>query len=182
MLVASTHFAHRLRECRFGVALAVFNILFGFALGGVFGGLEDPLKADLAARAQAVSEPVYGGDAAKIKSVLDKSWVYYKRAHMHGGGIGAATLGLILLLSSLSRPSAMVRRVVASALGLGGLGYASFWLLAGRRAPGLGGTDAAKETLSWLAVPAAGLLIAGLFTVLVLLLVELFAPVRDSSS
>ena len=79
-------FAGRLRVGRWGALLALLTILFGFGVGGAFGAFEDPLKADLSARAEAVRDSVYAGDAAKMKSVVDKSWSYYKRAHMHAGG------------------------------------------------------------------------------------------------
>lgn len=166
----------RLRTARWGALLALLTVLFGFGLGGVFGAFEGPLKADLVAGAEAVKETAYKGDAAKMKAVVDKSWSYYKRAHLHGGGIGAAALGAILLLSALRRPGPLARRGVSLLLGLGGLGYALFWLLAARRAPGLGGTDAAKESLEWLAVPSAGALLLGLTAVVVLVALELFAP------
>ena len=42
-------------------------------------------------------------------------------------------------------------------MGLGSLGYSMFWMLAGMRAPGLGSTGAAKESLEWLAVPTSAL-------------------------
>jgi hypothetical protein len=166
----------RLRASRWGALLSLLTVLFGFGLGGVFGAFEGPLKADLVARAEAVKETAYGGDAAKMKSVVDKSWAYYKRAHLHGGAIGAATLGAIVLLAALRRPGSTTRAALGLTLGSGGLGYAVFWLLAARRAPGLGGTDAAKETLEWLAVPSAGALLLGLTAVTVLVGIELFAP------
>jgi hypothetical protein len=171
-------FIKRLRVSRWGAMLALVTILFGFAFGGAFGAFESQLKGGLAARAEAVRDSVYQGDAAKMKSVLDKSWSYYKRAHLHGGAIGAVALGAILLLAALRRPGAHLRRGVALATGLGGLGYSVFWLLAARAAPGLGGTDAAKESLSWLAVPSAGLLLLGLGAVLALTARELFAPAQ----
>jgi hypothetical protein len=155
--------------------LALLTVLFGFALGGAFGGFERPLKEDLIARAEAVRDGVYGGDAAQMKSVVDKSWTYYKRAHMHGGGIGVVALGGILLMAMLHRPRHASRQGVSLALGLGALGYATFWLLAGRAAPSLGGTDAAKESLSWIAVPSAGLLLLGVVAVIVSTVIELFA-------
>lgn len=168
-------FAARLRMGRWGTLLALLTILFGFAFGGAFGAFEDALKGDLTARADAVSESVYAGDRAKIKSVIDKSWTYYKRAHLHGGAIGAVALGGILLLAALPSPRRRVRQGVALALGLGGLGYATFWMFAARAAPGLGSTDAAKESLSWLAVPSAGLLLVGTVAVIALTIRELFA-------
>jgi hypothetical protein len=60
------------------------------------------------------------------------------------------------------------------ALGAGGLGYALFWLLAGFRAPSLGGTGPAKDAFEWLAVPSAGLLLLGIVAVLVLTVRDLF--------
>ncbi|MBE7486603.1 MAG: hypothetical protein HS104_42345 [Polyangiaceae bacterium] len=169
-------FVARLRVGRWGTVLALLTILFGFALGGAFGAFETPLKSGLTARAEAVRDGVYAGDAAKMKSVVDKSWTYYKRAHMHGGAIGAVALGGILLLAALERPRRRARQSVSLALGLGGLGYSSFWLLAARAAPGLGSTDAAKESLAWLAVPSAGLLMLGVIAVIALTSRELFAP------
>jgi hypothetical protein len=39
--------------------------------------------------------------------------------------------------------------------------YASFWMIAGFMAPGMGSTGAAKEYLSFLAIPGAGLCLLG---------------------
>lgn len=171
----SPSFDERLRLGRWGAMLALVTILFGFAFGGAFGAFEDPLKRGLTERAEAVKETVYGGDAAKMKTVVDKSWAYYKRAHLHGGAIGAVALGAILLVAALRRPNRRTRQGVSMALGLGGLGYSMFWFLAARAAPGLGGTDAAKESLAWLAVPSAGLLLLGVLVVIGLTARDLFA-------
>lgn len=169
-------FTRRLRVCRWGALLALLTILFGFGFGGAFGAFEESMKQGLADRAAAVLDTVYEGNAAKAKSVVDKSWVYYKRAHLHGGAIGAVALGSILLLAALRSPPDPVRRGVSLGLGAGGLGYSVFWMLAARAAPGLGGTGPAKESLSWLAVPSAGLLLLGLVAVIGLTAIELFRP------
>jgi len=175
-------FARRLRASRWGAVLALLTILFGFGLGGLFGALEDVLKGDLHARAEAVRDTVYGGDPVKQKSVVDKSWGYYKRAHLHGGAIGAVSLASILLLATLRRPGRRLRSLIALALGIGGLGYAGFWLLAARSAVRLGSTGLAKESLEWLAVPSAGLLLSGLGGVLALAVLEWFtAPGKGAS-
>ncbi len=155
-------FIERLRASRWGALLALLTILFGFAMGGVFGAFEAPLKQSLSERAESVRDAVYGGDSARMTSVLDKSFTYLKRAHLHAGSIGAVALGAILLLAALRRPRTIVRQSAALALGVGGLAYAAFWLLAARAAPTLGSTDLAKESLSWLAVPSAGLLLLGI--------------------
>lgn len=171
----------RLRHTRIGLVLALLTILFGFGMGGVFGAFEEPLKAGLQARADAVADAMYGGDKAKIKAVVEKSWTYYKRAHMHGGAIGTAALAMIALLALLARPRPWMRRYVAMALGLGGLGYSLYWFFAARAAPTLGGTGAAKQSLEWLAVPSAGLLMVGLVATLALVVRELFAPQADGA-
>jgi hypothetical protein len=168
-------FAENLRICRYGVVLSLLSILFGFALGGAFGAFESSFKSGLADSAREVRESVYRGDDAQIESVLAKSWSYYKRAHMHGAGIGNSALLLVLLLAALRRPSALVRRVVSLGLGVGAVGYPLFWLWAGRLAPSLGGTGAAKDALEWLAVPSAGLLLLGLLAVSALAVIELFS-------
>ena len=81
-----------------GAILALFSILFGFLLGGSFGAAEDSIKARLRASADEVFEIVYEGDAARRDAVVNKSWAYLKRAHLHGGAIGSAALSSIVLL------------------------------------------------------------------------------------
>lgn len=155
-----------LRTVRWGLVLALLAVVFGFGMGGVFGAFEESVKAHLKAGGEAALATAYGGDAAKLKPVLDKSWVYLQRAHLHGGAIGAVALGLGLLLASLPGAASRARAVAAAASGAGALGYGVYWLLAGLRAPGLGSTGAAKASLEWLAVPSAGLAMLGLLLTL----------------
>ena len=163
-----------IRTVRWGVAFALLAIAFGFTMGALFGAFEPDLKGHLEAEGKAVLAEKYGGDAAKLKAVLDKSWIYYQRAHLHGGGIGAVALGLCLLLAVLPAPLGRAHALAGLCAGLGALGYAVYWLLAGLRAPGLGGTGQAKESLQWLAIPTSGLAIVGLFLTLSLTLRALF--------
>lgn len=158
-----------------GLLLAVLTILFGFAMGGLFGANEDIIKDRLAASAAAVTTTVYGGDAAAAEPVVAKSWEYMQRSHLHGSAIGTAAVALIVVLVLLGAPQRAARGI-SVALGAGGLGYAIFWMLAGFRAPGLGSTGAAKESLEWLAVPAAGLLLLGTAAVLWLVVRTLLRP------
>ena len=158
----------RLKGMKIGVFLALLSLLYGFGLGGVFGVAEDSIKDHLEAEAQAVFETVYGGDQARMDKTLSKSWTYFKRAHLHANGLGTAALAMILLLSCSAAAAGRLEQLTASLLGGGALGYASFWMFAGLRAPGLGGTGAAKETLQWLAVPTSGACIIGLILVLFL--------------
>ncbi len=165
----------RLRPVRVGILFALLSIGFGFGLGGAFGAFEDQIKGHLAVEGRAVLDSAYAGDEAAMNKVTAKSWIYFKRAHLHGGAIGTAALALSLLLACLRRSAATLRGALSSALGIGALGYSMFWMLAALRAPGLGGTGAAKESLSWLAIPASALVLAGLGGVLVLFAIEAFA-------
>lgn len=162
-----------LRPVALGLILALLTTLFGFGLGAVFGAVEDDLKGALSASAQAVAVEVYGSDEAKMKAVTDKAWVYCKRAHMHAGALGTHALGISVLLLFLGRTPPVARTVASVAVGAGGLGYGVFWLWAAVRAPVLGSTGAAKESLGWLAIPTSAAVIIGTVMALGLLMVEL---------
>jgi hypothetical protein len=161
-----------LRAALPGLLFAIMTLLFGYAMGVVFGLNEDLIKSRLAASAEAVSATVYGGDAAAVKAVLGKSWTYMQRAHLHAGGLGSAAVGLTLLVVML-KVSTMWTRLISLGLGAGAFGYSVFWLWAGFRAPGLGGTDAAKESLAWLAMPASGAVVVATAAAAVLVVVTL---------
>lgn len=145
---------------RVGIMLSLSAILFGFLLGGAFGAFEPALKGRLAASADAVLATAYNGDVAAKDAVVAKSWEYLKRAHLHGGGIGGASLAAIAILLLTTRLGRMAQ-YSAAAFGAGALIYAVFWLVAGFSAPGMGSTGAAKEAFKWIAVPGAGLAILG---------------------
>ena len=151
-----------------GLLFAVITLLFGFGLGIVFGLNEDAIKSQLNASAAEVRDTVYRGDDAAIKAVLDKSWVYMQRAHLHAGGLGATAIGLILIVVLLDTSPGLTR-AISLGLGLGGLGYSVYWLGAGFRAPGLGGTTPAKESLKWIAMPSSGAVVIATAAVAILL-------------
>jgi len=148
------------RPMTIGAIFAMLGILLGFSLGGAFGAREDAIKAKLDASGTAVLATVYGGDVEKKDAVVGRSWAYLQRAHLHGGAIGTAALASILALALVCR-AGMLANLSALAIGLGAILYPLFWLMAAFRAPELGGTGAAKESLQWLAVPGAGLAITG---------------------
>lgn len=163
------------RAVRLGVLFSLAAVLFGFGLGGLLGVAEDSIKGHLNRSAAAVLDSVYRGDAAKKDAVVSKSWSYLKRAHLHGGAIGAASLGSIAVLILLCRLGA-VEGLSSIAFGAGALLYPLFWLLAGFKAPALGSTDAAKESLSFLALPGAGLCILGLCGIILSVVRQCCAP------
>jgi len=155
-----------------GLFFGVLTLLFGFGLGVAFGLDEDLIKGRLKASASAVRETVYKSDDAAIKPVLDKSWTYMQRAHLHAGALGANAVALTLLVCLLGG-SPTVTRAIGLALGLGGLGYSVYWMWAGFLAPGLGSTGAAKESLKWLAMPSSGAVVLGTLGVAVLIITSL---------
>jgi hypothetical protein len=157
----------RVRPVRLGVALSLTAVLYGWGLGIVFGVGEDWLRQGTLRRAEAV-RPLYlakaKGDEAAATALIQRMdetcWRYFQRAHLHAGGIGSIALGACLLLSFLSLAD-RTKAGVGLLLGLGSVGYPLFWMLAALRAPTLGATALAKESLGWLAIPSAGALVAG---------------------
>lgn len=162
-----------LRTVRLGLCLSLFAVFSGFLLGGLFGGMEEDIKGGLSEAAAAVLDEVYGGDEAEAERVVGRAWTYHKRAHMHWGGIGAATLAVSIVLGAcVSRRSASL---LSTALGLGAVLYPAAWLLAARAAPALGGTGPAKDRYEFLFVGSSGLLILGLAASLVLVARALYS-------
>lgn len=168
-----------IRTVRWGLVPALLAILLGFCLGGAFGAFEDPIQGWLRHQGEPLLATVYKGNLQTLDQTVERAWHYLLRAHMHGGGIGSASLGLCLLLAFLpgSKP---LRAGLAAALGIGALGYSAYWLLAGLRAPVLGGTGPAKESLAWLAFPSAGLLLIGVAMTLGLTLATLWRRPVDT--
>ena len=175
----SSHPASNVRPLAPGIVLALLSIVFGFLLGGSFGAAEDSIKGHLRSSAEAVFETVYVGDAEKRDAVVSKSWAYLKRAHLHGGAIGAAALASIVLLGLFGR-SGLLERTSAVAFGAGALLYPTFWLAAGLTAPSVGSTGEAKEALNFLAIPGAGLCLLGIGGTLLSVLRQLFTPPVNS--
>lgn len=162
-----------------GVFFSVLTLLFGFGMGIVFGVNEDAVKSRLKADAEAVKATAYKGDDAAVKLVLERAWTYMKRAHLHAGGLGAAGLVLALVVVALGA-GAGATRWISLALGVGGLGYSIYWMWAGFRAPGLGGTGPAKESLKWLAMPTSGAVLLATIAVAWLVLAALRRPAADA--
>ena len=151
-----------------GMIFALLTIMYGQGMGIVFGLNEDAIKHRLKSSAMEVRETVYKGNDAAMKTVLDNSWNYMKRAHLHAGGMGTTAFALMIALGLLGLPR-VPTLLLGLALGAGGLGYSLYWMWAGFRAPGLGSTGAAKESLKWLAMPTSGMFVVATLAALVLL-------------
>ncbi|MGB5892898.1 MAG: hypothetical protein WBG58_01890 [Ignavibacteriaceae bacterium] len=166
-------FAENLLPVKYGLLFALITLVYGFGLGGTFGTFEENIKEHLKNSASKVLASTYDGDEAKMKKITDKSWVYFKRAHLHANGLGTASVILIILVSFLPI-SNKVKSINAIFLGVGSLGYSLFWMLAGLKAPGMGSTGLAKESLTWLALPSSGLCIIGLVMIVAFVIMSLF--------
>ena len=160
------------RPALLGLVLALLTILYGQGMGIAFGLKEDAIKNRLKASAAEARLTAYKGDDAAIKVVLDNSWNYMKRAHLHAGGMGTTAFALMIMVGLLGL-SRWVSILIGLGLGAGGLGYSVYWMWAGFRAPGLGTTTAAKESLKWLAMPASGAFVLATLAVLGLLVTAL---------
>lgn len=177
----------QLKPVREGLLLAIVTVAYGWGLGIAFGGAEDFLKSGLKSSAEgslalylAKSSGDEAAARASMAATIDKAWTYYQRAHLHAGAIGSVAIGLCLALAQVNGRRGL-KRVASLLLGLGGLGYSSFWMFAARRAPGLGSTGAAKESLFWLATPSAGALLVGLGLALALLVSFLYGRERPDA-
>lgn len=173
-------FNSNLRTVSVGLLLAILTILFGQGMGIVFGLNEDIIKSRLTADAAAAQGTIYKGDEVAAKTIIDKSWNYMQRAHLHAGGMGTTAVALIIVLCLVGVPR-VATILISMALGAGGLGYSVFWMWAGFRAPSLGSTGAAKESLKWLAMPTSGAFVVATVATLVLLIVWLWNGRRQSS-
>lgn len=161
----------QLAIARWGILLSLLTLLYGYGLGMVFGGAEEALKGKLSAggatwvEAQVQSGKERAAAESASAKVVEKSWMYMKRAHLHANGLGTSALAMITLLAFLG-VGANRLRFTALALGVGALGYSTFWMIAGFMAPGLGSTGEAKEALTFMAGPSALLCVGGLLSVL----------------
>ena len=175
-----------LRPVRFGLLFGLLAVLYGWGLGLLFGVNEDRFHQRFIADAEA-SRAIYlqkagseEGASAAIEEIDQSAWTYFLRAHLHAGGIGSIAIGASLVLSLLSVGRGP-KLVASLLLGLGALGYPLFWMWAGLRAPGLGSTGAAKESLQWLAIPSAGGLFIGALITFGLVVVDLFSRRRAAA-
>lgn len=177
---SASSFSANLRTASVGLILAIVTILFGQGLGVAFGLNEAAIKSRLKADAAAVQDTIYQNDASASKAVTDKSWSYMKRAHLHAGGMGTTAVALIIVLCLIGG-SGKATTLISLALGAGGLGYSIFWMWAGFRAPGLGSTGAAKESLNWLAMPSSGAFVLATIAVLIATIAWMRAGQRSES-
>ena len=118
-----------LKPVKIGLALAFMLLLFGIGMGIAFGVAEDSFK-DFVAQGIAANPELHDEKSAS------KIWRYAQRAHFHATGIGAFSLGLILLVTFSSLKKTM-KTLASTFIGLIGL-YPLAWFTTFLLAPSLG--------------------------------------------
>jgi hypothetical protein len=154
-----------LAAMKFGALLALLTLLLGFGLGALFGLAEDWVKDGFLETAKQTLAKSATDLDKEAGALTGRAWTYMKRAHLHANGLGTSALSMILLMTFLPAGDTL-KKVTSLLLGIGALGYSTFWLLAAQRTPALGSTGAAKESLRWLAMPTSAFLILGLLLVI----------------
>ena len=158
---------------KIGILLAVLTILMGFSFGIMFGEYEAKVEQKLENKAEKVLDTVYEGDTDLMNRSVRGAMNYFKRAHIHGNGLGIASLVLITALFLFCQTN-FLRDVTALLLGIGALGYSSYWMIAGKMAPSLGGISQAREAVGWYATFSAFLCLAGVVLTLIVFIIAAF--------
>ena len=135
--------------------VAIIAILYGGMMGLSFGCCEESIKKNLNISAQKAMTTKYDGNQAKVDEIVKKSWTYMKRAHLHSQTMGVISIAFSLLVAWLAYP-AKAQLAISLLSGFGSLGYGLFWMLAGYRAPEMGSTGAAKESVGLIAQASGG--------------------------
>jgi hypothetical protein len=141
-----------LNNVKWGLALALLGLGFGIALGIYFGINEDAILAYIA-------NGIAAHPTLHDAKSQDAIWRYVQRAHFHATGIGAFSIGLILIVA-LSDLSALMKMWTSLLIGLGGL-YPVAWYTTFYLSPSLGRSAAHEHwaTLTLVYVSISGLVV-----------------------
>jgi hypothetical protein len=124
-----------LKPVKIGLALAILTILFGLVLGALFGLNEDMFQNYI--QSGIAANPQFFADAAQEQETI---WRWVQRAHFHAGGIGAFSLGLVIL-TALTNMSERRKQITAALIGLS-VFYPLSWFSLFLYAPHIGRTAA----------------------------------------
>ncbi len=158
-----------LKSVRPGLALALLTLLFGIFLGVAFGINEDNIKDGIKSQVSA-----HADQHKSISRSSDKIWRYLQRAHFHATGIGAFTLGLVIL-SAFTGMRAWLKMLTSLLIGLGGV-YALAWFNLYHLSPSIG-TEAAHHAFSTELAVYTG--VGGLLSGMALLILNLLFGVGN---
>ncbi len=145
-----------LKRVKVGLALVLFGLLFGVIMGITFGINEDVYQ-------NFIAEGIAAHPNVHDAQSQDKIWRYAQRAHFHGTGIAAFSLGLIaLVMFSDLKPK--MKTASAVILGLSSF-YPFSWFTMFVLAPSIGRGPAHAHVLTELFayVGVGGLLLGSFF-------------------
>ena len=144
-----------LKPVKIGLFLALILLLFGIFMGIAFGVAEDSFK-------DYITEGIVNNPLVHDDKSASKIWRYAQRAHFHATGIGAFSLGLIVLVA-LSNLKQSMKKVSSFLIGLAGL-YPLAWFTTFLLAPSLGRDAAHHHVITeFFTYIGTGALLVGLF-------------------
>lgn len=127
--------------------IAILGLCGGVLIAIFFGVNEDYFKGTIDRALQSNPSIAAITDATQRKSTIkkeaEKNWRYYQRYHFHATGIGAMSLGLLIVLAMLVG-ARRARLLAAYFISIGGALYPFVWLFAAIYGPSIG-RHAAKE-------------------------------------
>jgi len=160
-----------LSTVKIGLCLALLCLLMNIGMGVLFGVNEDLIQNYIKAGIDAHPDLLQARNQEGI-------WRWFQRAHFHAGGIGAFTLGLVIV-TSLTNMTAARKQITAVLIGLS-IFYPLAWLTMAIMAPQLGTKGARAYWLTELCVYVGiGALGLGLLS---LILGVLFAPKIEAAA
>ena len=118
-----------LRNVKLGLAMVLLSLAFGVGMGISFGVNESAYKADIAVGI--VTHPELHDQQSD-----DKIWRFAQRAHFHATGIGAFSLGLVMLIM-FSGMSSFSMKLASFLVGMSGF-YPLSWYTMYTLAPTMG--------------------------------------------
>ncbi len=162
-----------LTTVKIGLCLALLCLLMNIGMGVLFGANEDLFQNYIKSGMAASGHPELFKPTSQ-----DGIWRLFQRAHFHAGGVGAFSLGLVVVTAMVNM-SAARKQITAALIGLS-IFYPLAWLNMAIQAPTIG-TRAAHEHWLTLVCTYVGVGALGL-GLLSLILGVLFSPKVEATA
>ena len=148
---------------RTGLILSMLTLIFGIAMGVMFGANEDGVKGY-------ITDGIAAHQSLHDDKSESKIWRYAQRSHFHATGVGGFALVLVLLtgITSLSR---RMKYITSTLIGIGSF-YPLAWFNMYLMAPTIGRDPAHHHLLTKTFIYIG---IGGLLTGILLLMLHIFA-------
>ena len=180
-----------LAPVRHGLVMAIIALIFGALWAGFLAAQHASLHADFEAQLESKQasieqqESMHHSHAANENShhmhatneehshtgsLAGDAMQRLLRGHIHFMGLGVLSTALLLVTAFTSLKSCW-KKALGWSFGIGALAYPPAWILMGFRTVTLG-SEAAETSVMWLFMPAVGLLLLSMGSLLVVLLIE----------